>query len=210
VTRLVRAIKLHEEAPLEKALAALLLLWPLGKRLLVVPANLPHELIEGLVNVDLLLGRGFNELAAKVLGEVLALLHGDLAVVFQITLVTHNDDGEVVLVLNTENLLVEGGDLVKAVPGGDGVDAEETLSGPHVLLSHGGVLLLSGGVEHIQQGDLLVNDTLLPVAVLNGRVILVNKVGLDELDRQSRLAHTLSSHQKKKKRKKKKITEEEK
>ena len=180
---------LHEEAALEH-LATLLLLGTLGKGLLVVPADLADELVEGLVDVDLLFGGRLDELAAKVLGKVLALLRGDLAVVLEIALVGHDDNGEVVLVLDTENLLVEGGDLVKAVPGGDRVDTEETLPGAHVLLPHGRVLLLAGGVEDVKEGDLLINHTLLPVAVLNGRIILVHEVGLDELDSEGRLADT--------------------
>ena len=39
----------------------------------VVLANLPDEVAKGLVDIDALLGRCLNELAAKVFGKVAAL-----------------------------------------------------------------------------------------------------------------------------------------
>jgi hypothetical protein len=44
------------------------------------------------------------------------------------------------------------------------------------------VLLLASSVEDVEQRDLVVNDALLPVRVLDRRVVLVHKVRLDELD----------------------------
>jgi hypothetical protein len=77
-------------------------------------------------------------------------LPGDLTLALEIALVADNDHGEVVLVLDSQNLLLEGGDFLEALAGCDGVDEEETLSGPHVLLAHGAVLLLASGVEDIE------------------------------------------------------------
>lgn len=73
-----------------------------------------------------------------------------LALLFQITLVADQDDGEVVLVLDSQYLLLEGEDFLKGLFGSDGVDEQETLSGSHVLLSHGGVFFLAGGIEDVQ------------------------------------------------------------
>ncbi len=56
--------------------------------------------------------------------------------VFQITLVRYDDDGEGILVLNTENLLVERADFLEGVAGGDGIHKKETLAGTHVLFAH--------------------------------------------------------------------------
>lgn len=94
-------------------------------------------------------------------------LSGHLSLTLQVALVTDDDHGEVVLVLDPQNLLLEGGDLFEALPGGNGVDEQEAFAGPHVLLAHGAVLLLTGRVEDIEEGDLVVDVALLPVRVCN-------------------------------------------
>ena len=43
------------------------------RHLLVVSADLPDDVVEGVVNVDARLGRCLDELAAELPGEVLAL-----------------------------------------------------------------------------------------------------------------------------------------
>lgn len=160
---------------------------------LVVLANLPDEITESLVDVDPLLGRGLDELAAEVLGEVTALVHADLALILEITLVRHDDDRERVLVLDPEDLLVEDADFFEGVSGRDGVDQKEALASSHVLLPHGAIFLLASRVEDVEEGNLVVNDALLPVRILDGRVVLVDEVGLDELDSQSGLSNTSST-----------------
>ena len=67
----------------------------------------------------------------------------------QIALVADNDDGEVVLVLDAQNLLLECDDLLEALARCYAVDEQETLACSHVLLAHGRVLLLAGRVEHV-------------------------------------------------------------
>ena len=54
----------------------------------------------------------------------------------QITLVSNDDHGEVVLVLDAQYLLLEGLDFFEGLLRGDGVDEEETLASAHVLFSH--------------------------------------------------------------------------
>lgn len=89
----------------------------------------------------------------------------DFALALQIALVANNDHREVVLVLDAQDLLLEGCDFLKALTRGDGVDEQETLACPHVLLAHRAVLLLTGGIENIEQSDLIINYALFAVRV---------------------------------------------
>ena len=63
-------------------------------------------------------------------------VHPHLPLVFQIALVGNDDNWERVLVLHTQDLLVEGANFLKRIAGGDGVDQEEPLSRAHVLFAH--------------------------------------------------------------------------
>lgn len=96
-------------------------------------------------------------------------LLGNLSLALQIALVSDNDDWKIVLVLDSQDLLLEGHDLLERLSAGDAVDQKETLAGAHVLLAHSRVLLLSGGIKDIEKGDLLVNDALLAVGIWEGR-----------------------------------------
>ena len=64
-------------------------------------------------------------------------LSRNLSLSFKIALVSDDNDGKVVLVFDSENLLVEGGDFLEGVATCDGVDAQEALACPHILLTHG-------------------------------------------------------------------------
>jgi hypothetical protein len=59
-----------------------------------------------------------------------------LAFVLEIALVGDDNDGERVLVLDSEDLLVERRNFFKRVARGDRIDEQEALSGAHVLLTH--------------------------------------------------------------------------
>ena len=74
----------------------------------------------------------------------------------------------------------------------DSEDYEEPLPGPHVLVPHGAVLLLPGGVEDVEETGLSIYHNLLPVAVLYSRVVLVDKMVLDQLNCQCRFPHASS------------------
>lgn len=91
----------------------------------------------------------------------------DLALALQIALVANDNHGEVVLVLHTQDLLLECRDLLEALSAGDGVDQKETLASAHVLLTHGRVLLLTGSIENVEKGDLIIDNTLLTVRIWN-------------------------------------------
>lgn len=160
---------------------------------LVVLPDLPDKITERLIDVDTLLGRGLDKFASEMFGKVTALVHANLTLVFQIALVRYDNNGERILVLHTEDLLVECADFFERVAGGDRIYEKETLSRAHVLLTHGTVLLLSSRVQNIEQRDLLINDALLPVGVFDGWVVLVHEVALDELNRQGRLANTTTA-----------------
>jgi hypothetical protein len=88
-----------------------------------------------------------------------------LPLAIEIALVAHDDHGEVVLVLYSQDLLLESHNLLEALPVGYRVNEQEALSCAHVLFAHGRVLLLSRCIEHIEQSDLVVDDTLLAVRV---------------------------------------------
>ena len=60
----------------------------------------------------------------------------DLSLALEIALVADDDYREVVLVLDAQDLLVEGGDFLERVAGGDGVHEQEAFAGSHVLFSH--------------------------------------------------------------------------
>ena len=92
-------------------------------------------------------------------------------------------------VLDALDLFPVRGDVLEGLCVVDGEDEEEALARPHVLVAHGGVLLLPGGVEDVEQARLAVDDDLLAVAVLDRGVVLVHEVVLDQLDRQRGLAH---------------------
>jgi len=155
---------------------------------LIVLADFPNKVAEGLVNVDTLLGGGLDELAAEMFCHVSALVHANLAFVLQITFISNDDHREGVSVLHAENLLVEGADLLEGVSRSDGIDEKEALARAHVLLTHGTVFLLASGIQDVEEGNLLVNDTLLAVRVFDSGIVFVNKVALNELNRQRRFA----------------------
>ena len=63
-------------------------------------------------------------------------MSGNLALVLEIALVGDKDDGEEILVLDSEDLLVKCRDFLKRVAGCDRVHQQETLTCAHVLLTH--------------------------------------------------------------------------
>lgn len=79
---------------------------------------------------------GVNRYSLKYINEP-CTIHADLTFIFQITLVCNNNNGERVLVLDSQNLLVESANFFKRVARGDTVNEKETFSGAHVLLPHG-------------------------------------------------------------------------
>lgn len=171
---------------------------------LVILPNLPHEVSESLVDVDSLLGGGLDKFAAEVLGKIATLcgsvapqsirsahtsdielltVHAHLALVFEIALVGDDDHGELIHVLDPQDLLIERADFFKRVARRDGVYQQEAFASSHVLLPHGPceafrnwknlmgsrehspVFFLPSRVQHIKKGYLVVNDALLAIRV---------------------------------------------
>merc|ERR1712146_352385 len=87
----------------ERAAALLLLLAVVGRRLL----DFPDEREEDLADVDLGLGRRLKERAAERLGELLALVPRNVALVLEIALVADEDHGHRDRVLDAEDLLAQ-------------------------------------------------------------------------------------------------------
>jgi len=170
----------------ESALLARLLV--LGGALLVDETD---EVMEDLVDVDLELGRGLDEEAVvEALGELLSLLGGDDTHVVEIALVADEDHGDVVRVLDAEDLLTHVDEVVEGAEGDDGVDEDKALAVLHVQVTHGRELLRTGSIENLQHALLAVNFDLLAVAVLDGGVVLLDKDALHELHSKGGLADT--------------------
>jgi hypothetical protein len=69
--------------------------------------------------------------------SALHTVHANLALVLEIAFVSHNNNRERVLVLDSQDLLVENADFLERVSRRDRVDEEETLASSHILLPHG-------------------------------------------------------------------------
>ncbi len=106
-----------------------------------------------------------GEQAPGVRGDKGRTLFCDFSLALEVARVADHHHGEVVLVLDPEDLLLERGDLLEALSRRDGVYEQESLACAHVLFPHGRIFLLAGRVQHVEQGDLVVDDALLPVGV---------------------------------------------
>lgn len=96
---------------------------------------------------------------------------GDHTLLLQITLVGNDNDGEVILVLDAQDLLLEGHDFFEGLARCNGVDEQETLAGSHVLFSHSRVFLLACCIQDIQQSDFIIDHTLLAVGICRRKKI---------------------------------------
>mmetsp|Transcript_24405 Transcript_24405/g.40936 ORF Transcript_24405/g.40936 Transcript_24405/m.40936 type:complete len:225 (-) Transcript_24405:111-785(-) len=184
---------LKEDAVLVSLLALGLALFAagLGGVLLAPLVDHADELEEDLLDVVVGLGRGLDEAAAKLLGESLSLLGRDLALLLQIELVAHNHDGDVrAVLLDTKDLVAELGGSIKTGGSGDTVSQNEALAGLHVLVTEGAVFLLSGGIHDVEHAGSSVDLDELAVRVLNGGIVLLHKVSLDETDSEGGLSDT--------------------
>jgi hypothetical protein len=86
-----------------------------------------------------------------------------LTLALQITLVANDNHGEIVLVFDSQNLLLEGGDFLKTLARSNRIDQQEALSSSHVLFTHSTVFFLACRVQDIKEGDLFIDDALLPI-----------------------------------------------
>lgn len=124
----------------------------------VEPPDVADESVEGLIDVESVLGRGLDAGGAKVVGEIATLcecspkrsaiwghryglwlglrreltMNSNLAFILEVALVGDDEDRERVPVLDAEDLLVELRNLLKRVTRRDGVNKEEAFACPHV------------------------------------------------------------------------------
>lgn len=159
----------------------------------IAAVDLPDQVVENLMHIDLLLGRSLSEGAVKLPGQVQSLLLAHHAFVLQVALVSHQNHGHIVGVLNSQNLLPQVHEVIEGRLGGDGIDENEALAILHVQVAHGRELLGAGGVQNFEHTLLAIHLHLLAIAVLNGRVILLDKDALHKLDGQRRFAHTAAA-----------------
>ena len=145
------------------------------RHFLVESTYLAHNVVEGIVDICPRLGRGLDELATHAASECFAIckttsagpassaswelqaravaertLLGDLALGLQVAFVANDNDGEVVFILNAQNLLLKLLDLFKALSRCNRVHEQESLARPHVLFSHGRVFFLASGIENVE------------------------------------------------------------
>jgi len=157
-------------------------------------ADLTDEAEESFIDVCTCLCGCFEEGAVVIFSSIGTLLVLDLALVGKIAFVAAEDHWDVVDVLDTEDLFAEGCDFIEGAAGSDSVNEEEALASAHVLIAHCAVLLLAGGIKDIEEGGLTVDCNLLPVAILDGRIVLINEVVLDQLDSKGGLADTTTTN----------------
>ena len=67
-------------------------------------------------------------------------VHSDLTLVLEIALVSDEDHREVILVLDSKDLLMELVDFLERFPSGYRVHEDEAFSSAHVLFAHGSVM----------------------------------------------------------------------
>jgi hypothetical protein len=91
-----------------------------------------------------------------------------LSLALQITLIAYDDDREIILILNSQDLLLEDQDLIEALSACNAVHQEESFTGSHILLSHRRVFFLAGSIEDIEKGNLVVDYALLAVGIWEG------------------------------------------
>ena len=70
------------------------------------------------------------------------------------------------------------------------VDNDEALAVLDVQISHAGELLGAGRVQDLEDAGRVVHLDLLPVEILDGRVVLLHEAARHELDCQGTLTHT--------------------
>lgn len=130
---------MHLEESATSSTALLLLLGVLGRQ----SVDLSDEIVEDLLDVVLGLSRGLDEAAVEALGQALSLLGGDDTLVSQIALVSDQDHGDLIGILDTQDLVAQLREVVEGRLGDDTVDESEALAVLHVQVTHGGKLLLN-------------------------------------------------------------------
>jgi hypothetical protein len=157
--------------------------------LLGVIVHLADHLGEHLVHVGPAFGTGFEEGAAPILGERHALDGGHLALVLEVQLVGHQQDGHPFRVLHPGDELLHGLDVLERLVVGQTVHDHEALPVFDVEVAHAGELLGAGRVQDLEHARRAVHLDLLAVEVLDGRVVLLHEAAGHELHGEGALAN---------------------
>ncbi|OXU27011.1 hypothetical protein TSAR_013628 [Trichomalopsis sarcophagae] len=170
---------------LEDAAAAVAFLLLLGAEV-----HLAHDLREDLVDVGAVLGRRLDERAAPHLRQGITLRGVDLTLVLQVELVGHQKYRDPLGALDPGDQLLHGFDVLEGLVVRQTVDHHEALAIFNVEVSHAGKLLRASCVEDLQDTRRVVHLDLLPVEVLDCRVVLLHEAAGHKLHCQGTLAHT--------------------
>ena len=155
--------------------------------------DLSDGLYKDLRDVQASLGRGLKEGDVEAFGEGSAFLGGDLAELLHVGLVAHEDEGDGLCVLDAQDVIVQFLDLPEGGLSAYRVDTEESFAGPHVLITDGAKVFLSCCIKYVEHMLIFVHSELLSVTVFERRVILFDKLFVDELDSEARLSDTTFS-----------------
>ena len=164
--------------------------------LVALSPQLSYDVEEGLFDVDAVLCRRLDEVAAQVLGQGLSLLRRHLALGDAVALVSDKHDGRLTKhgrgcahgrarvcgraghgrLLDALDLAVEALYAGEGGARGDAVDEHEALAVAYPLVPQCNVLLLAGRVEHLEHARLAVDLHLLAVRVFDGGVVRLDEV----------------------------------
>ena len=155
-------------------------------------AQLADNVVEGLLDISTVLGGGFDELAAELARQRLALLGRNFPLSHAVAFVADQHDGHGGgrgggdrrhgrawvgggrggRFLDPLDLIVEARDAGEGRARRDAVDQDETLAVADPLVAQRRILFLPCRVEHLQHARLPVNDHLLAVGVFDGGIVL--------------------------------------
>lgn len=158
-----------------------------------VLANFADERVKGIINSHSGFSGRFNKWHTVLLRHISRLVHVD-GPRLEITLVANENHRDFFGILYALNLLSIRSYIFETFGTVDCKHQQKALASSHVLVPHGRVLLLTGRVQDVQQARFTVNHDLLPVGVLDRRIVLIHEVILDELYREGGLAHASGAH----------------
>jgi len=179
--------------------------WPLhdltsvlaGRRLTRVLAGLHllNEELEGLLDVLVVPRTGFRPAALELLRELLAVFGRDLALLgTKIRLVSNDDNGYPVDSEVVEDLVTNNTRHLETLLACDGVDDHIAMDANEVLRVKNAILILPCSVNDLSREVLILPLDHLAESVLDGRVVAVDKVTVDELHRHTRLADSSTAN----------------
>lgn len=95
-----------------------------------------------LINIVLCFGGCLHVRYVPVLGARLRLFHSHLALVFQVTLVPHQNEGNLVVVVYSQNLVSKVARVRERLGVQNAKHHQKPLAGAEVIVSDGGIILL--------------------------------------------------------------------